>query len=256
MNKKKPGRRELARRRNIRKWWAKPKHRAARSAESKKRWKNPGYALKVSEGLKNAKAPKEVRDRMSSAAKKALKPKAVRKRIGAGVKKSWTSERREDQRERMLKLRADPEVSARRKAGIDEKWKDSEYRDRMAAAKKKSEARPKLLARRRAQVKKMNTDPAIRARRTSTLKNMWDEFRAARLAQAQQASKPRNRGGRPRKDELWRIAAALNEQGASPREIAREWDPYFAENPDAAEDRMRKGIKRWKLRFHKPGSGR
>jgi hypothetical protein len=238
-------RKELLRRRKIKKSWT-PKRKAAQRKRMAKLGADPDYQRKVSEGVKKALENPEFLASQTAHLRKAEADPGACKRKRDGIKRSWTPERRKAQRVRMVKLRDDPNVSARRKAGVDTKWKDPDYRDRMDAAKKKSEARPKLRALRKAQCRKMNDDPEVSARRSASRKKARADLLAYR-ATLKEIPKAKNRGpGRPNKEARNARIEELHQLGLTDRNIARETEPDFAENPKAAMDRVRSVRKRMK----------
>src|SRR5271156_1210921 len=245
-------RKELLRRRKIKKSWT-PKRKAAQRKRMAKLGADPDYQRKASEGVKKALANPEFRASQTAHLRKAEADPGACKRKSDGIKKSWTSDRKEDQRARMLKLRADPEVSARRIAGVHTKWSDPEYRDRMDAAKKKSEARPKLRARRKAQCRKMNADPKVSARRSASKKKTRADLLAYRAAQ-KEIEEAQNRGpGRPPLKDKNKLIEDLKRLGLKPKQIASQVESNYAENPKAATQRVKSAWKRIKKSKKKGG---
>jgi hypothetical protein len=239
-------RKELLRRRKIKKSWT-PRRKAAERKRMAKLGADPDYKRKVSEGVKKALANPEFCASQTAHLRKAEADPGACKRKSDGIKKSWTADRRKAQRVRMVKLRADPVASARRKAGVDAKWRDPEYRDRMDAAKKKSEARPKLRALRKAQCRKMNADPEVSARRSASRKKARADLLAYRAAQKEIAKTEKRRRGAPPKEERDKRAVELAGLGWLPRAIAKEIEPEaFAVNSKNAIGKIRKVLEKWR----------
>jgi hypothetical protein len=127
-------------------------------------------------------------------------------------------------------MNADPELNARRIAGL-----------------RKAKATPQNRKRASAWAKKLWANPAHRERRSSTMKSTWADLRAARAAQTR-AANTRKGPGAPKKDE--RDKRILELRRLHPdwkrRDIAREIEPDFAKDPDGAIGRIKSAEYRMK----------
>jgi hypothetical protein len=231
MEEKKPSRRELARRRKITKFYENhPEAREVRRQRQAEVW-TPERRKAKSEEVKRSYRANPGKRKAASERQKAVMRSKARRKINSTT---------------MKLLKADPAFEARRLAGIKRAESSEERKARRRKTFAKTLAVPAIKKRRLRGVRKATSTRAYREKMSANKQKFWVDLRA-RLADPRGNSKARNRGGRPRKDELYRIAAALWPR-ASYREIARQLDAAnFAKDPNAAAEKMRRGIKRWML---------
>jgi hypothetical protein len=229
MGKKKPSRRELARRKKIRKFWADPGHCKAQSGRQNQFWADhPERRDAQSERMTLLMSDRSLREARSRSTKRAMRSR----------------KRRKAHSKIMQKLKADPKFEELRMAGIKKAEADPERKARRAATLAKTLAVPAVKKRRLRSVRKATSSRAYREKMSANKQKFWDDLRA-RLADPKGTAKARNRGGRPRMDETYKSGALLRELGESWREITRQLDPDYAKEPEAAMHRMRVGVQRY-----------
>jgi hypothetical protein len=221
---------EMLRRRKIRKFWADPEHREDQRKRQNKFWDDPKRREDQRERMKGFMADPKHREALSKAMKREMAdPK-----------------RREAQSKIMKQLKADPRFEARRIAAVKKAMAEPEEKARRAATLRKTLAIPAVRRRRIKNIKKVTTGREYRAAMSAARKKWWDDIRARLTGPTGTTKNYNRRRGRPRMDERYGIAAMLHEQGESYRQVARQKDPNFAKDPDAATERMRLGIRRFK----------
>jgi hypothetical protein len=219
---------EVLRRKWLRKYWADPVHREAQRMRQNRIWADPKRRKDQGERMKRYMANPKHRKAQSKLMKRVMR----------------SPERREAQSKIMKRLHADPTFQAHRIAAFRKFMANPEEKALRAATFRKVLAVPAVHRRRIKGMKKFSSAPENRAAMSAFRKKWWDDIRA-RLAALTGTAKIPNRGrGRPRMDELYGNAAILHAQGMSYREIARQKDANFANDPDAAAERMRIGIRR------------
>lgn len=124
-------------------------------------------------------------------------------------------------------------------------WLDKDYRDRNTAAVNKGWKSRKLRKQQSERIKAARARPEVKAHHLAGRYRAAETLLKQRGAASDGAAAPRRGRGRPRMDEWYGSAAILHRQGASYRECARQKDPEFAKDPDAATEKMRIGIRRW-----------
>lgn len=204
----------------------------------KKLWRDDtDYGRRVSEGVKNALAKPGVLKRRTRAIKTASAQPRSRARRRRAATRSWKN----------------PDYRAKRSEGLTKRWKDRSYRSKQSEARKKRwQNRAYRRKQRRAHarlskdlkyrtmmsevVSKALTDPEKSAR------HLAGRYRAAETLLRQRAAT--SGAGRPRMEERNRKAAELHARGWSWRDIARKLDSDFAEDEQAAIERMRIAARR------------
>jgi len=230
----KPNPRELARRRKIRKFWADhPEKSAAQSERQKEVW--------ADKERRDAKSKEQKQFWVNHPEKSAAQSKR-QKRV------MRSSKRREINSATMMRLKAHPEFEARRLAGIAKAEATPERKTLRRGTLAKTLAKPAVRRRRIKNSKKATATHEYRAAMSARKKKLWAGLRAGQAALAKIVQ--HRRLGRPRMDEWYGSAAILHRQGVSYRECARQKDPEFEKDPDAATLKMRIGIRRWE-RSHK-----
>ena len=142
----------------------------------------------------------------------------------------------------MTKLWKDPAFRAKQSLAHRELWKDPAYRAKQSAAHVRLARDPGYRAMISEAVTRALADHEKRAR------HLAGRYRAAAtLLKRESAETDRGvarRRGRPSMGKRNSSAVALRECGWSWRDVARKLDPNFAEDPDAAMDRVRSAVNR------------
>lgn len=231
---KKPKSRYLSRRSArqaaaLKKTLATPEARALKRTASKRSWEEHP----------------ERHERASASIKKTWEVAAVRKRRISGIKNAWTPNRIEAQREATKKIMADPELNARRIAGLRRVATDPELNALRIANLKKANADPAVLGRKIRKMKKTLHTPEVNARRRATTTKFWDEIRAARATQTA-AAKTRKGPGAPKKTERNKRILELRNLYPAPNwdlgDIARAMDPGYDKHSSKEKTNARGAI--------------
>jgi hypothetical protein len=227
--------------------------RARQAASLRKTLATRGARARMSAAAKRALADPEVRARRGAAIKNALADPSVRARMSVGIRKAWTPERRAAQGERMTQIMGNPEQNARRIAGLRRSSSDPELKALRIANLKKALADPVVNKRRIEKMKQTLRTPEMNARRSATLKKMHADARAG-LAAMKKIEEAKNRGlGRPPLSDKNKRIEDLKRLGLSPKKIASQVEPDYAENPKAATERVKSAWKRIKKSKKKGG---
>ncbi len=180
MGNAKPNRRELERRRKIRKFWRDPENRKAQSSRSKQLWTPESRAAKSQEQKRFWADRPERRKVQSRKMERIMRD----------------PERRETNSENMKRLHADPKFEALRLSGIAKAEDDPELKARRRATLEATLAAPGVRKRAILNSKKAQSDPEYRARASAKGKKLWADLRAARERPPKSAM-PRKRGPDP-----------------------------------------------------------
>jgi hypothetical protein len=212
--------------------------RARQAASLRKTLASPEARALKSEAAKRAWTPERHARQTATMKETWTDPEVSASRI-RGIEKAWTPERREAQRAATERIMADPEQNARRVAGLRRSSFDPELKALRIANLKKALADPVVNKRRIEKMKQTLHTPEMNARRSARLKKMHADARAG-LAHLREIQNAGDHGpGRPTKEARNARIEELHQLGLSDRNIARETEPDFAENPNAAKNRVR-----------------
>lgn len=177
-----------------------------RGASMTKKWKGKAYKARVSRAITAACASAESRGKKSAASQANWRNPPYRQAVSASA----------------VRLASDPVVNGKRRRSMRRRWSAAGYRESVSSAMSR---------------RYLSQDYQAR--------NL-----AGRLAAAQRKGiflsppVPKKRRGRPATMvEFYKQMAALHVPYSNgPRKLAEQYDLHFHQNPDAAEERMRKGI--------------
>jgi hypothetical protein len=229
---------EGERRTKIRAFWTIAEHREEQSREGVRRYTDPAERARTSAAVKKAldDDPTIVLNRTKKI-RRTSRTKKSRLRRSAGLKRGWQKdpERKRRQSEKFTANWQDPEWAGQRSAAIVAGF-TSEIRAQISRKGTRRYTDPAERARTGVAVALALKDPAKKAAHDA------GRIRAAEtLLGRTKATRPRGRP--PTMAEFYKRMAALHRPRTNgPRKLAERYDPQFHENPNAAEERMRKGI--------------
>jgi hypothetical protein len=179
--------------------WTDPDYRAHMSAQLKARLGTPGARARLSAQISRAWQDPDLQPRFKAAAKKRAKVPSFRRKISEATKRRWQDPAyREKMRAEYDRRQQDVTLKGKIARSVKALWEDPVYRERLIASHQASWTP----AKRAKQAKTLNgrtlpkehkqhiseglrqhyADPAVRARRSETLKKGW-ETRRQRQAQ-------------------------------------------------------------------------
>jgi len=229
---------EGERRTKIRAFWTTAEHKENRSREVTRRYADHAERARTGAAVKKAldDDPSIVLKRTEKS-RRTSRTKKSRLRRSVGAKSGWQKDpaRGRKQAEKLTGLWQDPNWSGQRRTAIAGGF-TPEVRAQISRKGTRRYADPAERVRTATAVALALRDPAKKA--------AHDEGRiraAETLLGRKKSKKPR---GRPTTmAEFYRHMATLHRPRTNgPRKLAEQYDPQFHKNPDAAEDRMRKGI--------------
>jgi hypothetical protein len=224
-----PTRTELLRRKKIRKFWADhPERREAQSKVQKQFWADhPERREAKSKEQEQFWSDHPERRRVQSSRQTQVMRDPNRRKINSTT---------------MKRLKADPAFEARRLAGIRKAEASAERKASRRTTLAKTLAVPAIRRRRITNSKKATADPKYRAAMSALKTKFWANIRT-RLADPAATATSKRRRGRPSMDERNRRAAELHALGRTWRDIARETEPDFDQDPRGAMERVRSRVR-------------